>query len=198
MGTTHRMKKILLCGDSFSADWGSTGWPQMLSKDFNITNLSQAGVGEYKILKQIESTSLDNFDLVIVSHTSPSRIHTVSHPIHRTGFHKNCDLIYTDLEHKNSFFNISLRTAKNWFRFHYDDQYQIDIYNLIREKINNLCTIPYISISHARLNIDVKQETNFIDFFDIWKNHRGKINHYDDAGNQQIYEILKNKINKII
>lgn len=192
------MKEVLLCGDSFSADWGDIGWPQLLSRDFNITNLSQAGVGEYKILKQIESVNIRDYDLVIVSHTSPSRVHTANHPIYKTGFHKDCDLIYTDIENKNSFFNSSLKIAKGWFKFHYDDQYQTDIYKLIRNKIKNICTIPYISISHAHLNVDVIPENKFIDFSELWKTHRGTINHYNEIGNQKIYEILKDEIYKIL
>lgn len=192
------MKKILICGDSFSADWGLVGWPQLLSEDYNIVNLSQAGVGEYKILKQIQSVDLKNFELIIVSHTSPSRVHTARHPLYREGFHKNCDLIFTDLENKFSFFNRSLKIAQGWFKYHYDDQYQIDIYHLIREKINTLCAIPYISISHADIEYKNYNEKNFIDFFHLWKTHRGSVNHYDDHGNNEIYRILKDKIQTLI
>jgi hypothetical protein len=188
------MIKILICGDSFSADWGSSGWPRLLSNEFDVINLSQAGVGEYKILKQLESVNVKDFDLIIVSHTSPSRVHTPQHPVYKKGFHKNCDLIYTDIENKRSFFNTSLKVAKGWFKFHYDDQYQVDIYNLVREKINNLCTVPYVSISHVDFDLNLKKENVFIDFSNIWKNHRGGINHYDTYGNQEIYKILKNKI----
>ena len=39
-----------------------------------------------------------------VSCTSPSRVHTQNHPLHKKGLHKDCDLIYTDLEDRNSLF----------------------------------------------------------------------------------------------
>ena len=62
-------KKILICGDSFSSDWSPEypdcqGWPNLLAKDYKVTNLSQAGCSEYRIYKQIKSKNLDNFDFV--------------------------------------------------------------------------------------------------------------------------------------
>ena len=53
--------KILICGDSFAADWTikypGQGWPNMLSQQYEIVNLAQAGCSEYKILKQLEFTN---------------------------------------------------------------------------------------------------------------------------------------------
>ena len=50
--------KILICGDSFAADWTvkypGQGWPNMLAEIHEVTNLAQAGCSEYKILKQLE------------------------------------------------------------------------------------------------------------------------------------------------
>ena len=115
--------KILIAGDSFAAKWPDTtvGWVDLLSKDHKVTNVAQAGVGEYKIYKQIENIDQNLYDCIIVSHTSPSRIHTPSHPIHTAGFHKDCDLILTDISEKFSFFDNRLKTAQGWFKYHYDD-----------------------------------------------------------------------------
>ena len=50
-------KNILICGDSFAADWtkkyNGNGWVNMLCNDFNITNVAEAGVSEYKIYQQL-------------------------------------------------------------------------------------------------------------------------------------------------
>jgi hypothetical protein len=181
------MKRILIAGDSFAADWPGNGWPKMLSRHFDVTNLAQAGVGEYKILKQIQSIDCNLFDAVIVSHTSPSRVHTPAHPIHKFGFHKDCDLIYEDIQ-RPSWFNRSLQIAKGWFNYHYDDKYQIDIYQLIRKEINRTIKVPYISISHVDFGVDLVVENNHIDFKNLWKNHRGQINHYDEDGNIEVYK----------
>lgn len=183
------MKKLLIVGDSFAADWPGEGWPKMLAKHFNVTNLAQAGVGEYKILKQLKSVNCNLFDCVIVSHTSPSRIHTPRHPLHTAGLHKDCDLIYEDLQ-RTSWFNQSLKIAKGWFNYHYDDEYQLDIYRLIRKEINDLIQVPYISISHVDFGTNLVLEKNHIDFKDVWANHRGTVNHYDQIGNKKVYKKL--------
>ena len=98
-------KRILVAGDSFAAEWPTgKGWVHKLAEDNAVNIVAQAGVGEYKILKQLHNVSatdpywVNNYDCVIVCHTSPSRIHTPQHPVHQEGLHKDCDLIYSDLE----------------------------------------------------------------------------------------------------
>ena len=188
--------KVLIAGDSFAARWPDEvfGWVNYLERQYNVINIAQAGVGEYKILEQIKSVNLNDFDLVIVSHTSPSRVHTPNHPLHKNGFHKDCDLIYTDLESHSSFFNTSLNTAKNWFRHHYDETYQIDIYNLIRKEINAIINIPYISLTHIDVATRLSIEQDNIDFSDLWKKQRGDVNHYTETGNRVIFKIVSEKI----
>lgn len=192
-------KKILIVGDSFSSIWPdtTTGWPSLVANDYIVTNLSQPGIGEYKILKQLKDAPVDNYDLTIVSHTSPSRIHTLNHPIHKGGFHKNCDLIYTDIEDRWSLFNENLTVSKKWFEYHYDDEYQIDIYNLVRAEIQRLINTKYLSITHTEISSNLTVEQNYIDFSNIWKDHRGNINHYTDHGNQLVYKELKEAINTL-
>ena len=99
------MKKILVVGDSFAADWTKKypeghGWVNLLSAEYAVTNLAQAGVGEYKILQQIKSVpDIQMFDLVLISHTSPYRIHTRKHPVHHADpLHNHADLIMEDIE----------------------------------------------------------------------------------------------------
>ena len=105
--------KILITGDSFAADWtikypNICGWPNMLAKEYSVTNVAQAGVSEYKIWKQIKCQNLQNFDIVIVSHTSPSRVHTFHHPIHsKDKLHYNADLMLNDIiYHKSKLKNL--------------------------------------------------------------------------------------------
>ena len=67
--------KILVAGDSFAAEWpGDDGWVKLLAHSHEVTNVAQAGCGEYKIFKQIQKANLDEYDCVIVSHTSTSRV----------------------------------------------------------------------------------------------------------------------------
>jgi len=192
--------KILIAGDSFAARWANTdtGWPSLLSQCFNVTNIAQAGVGEYKILKQIKNSDLNKFDLLIVSHTSPFRIHTPEHPIKRDGLHKNCDLIYTDLEANIDPSNKSLTTALDWFKYHYDEEYQCDMYNLVRQEINRIANIPYLCLDHNPITSNHAFEKDRIDFSNIWTKHRGVINHYNDDGNTLVFQTIRDKIEKLL
>lgn len=187
---------ILIAGDSFAAKWPniSAGWPNLLDLKYSVTNIAQAGVGEYKILKQIKSVNLNNYDLVVVCHTSLSRVHTPQHPIHTTGLHKDCDLIITDIKSKFNWFNASLRTAVNWFKYHYDDVYQHDIYQLIRNQIDYIIDIPYISIDHFIDSAVLGNETVRLNFSDYWPTARGDTNHYNRQGNVYVYEQVSKTI----
>lgn len=188
--------KLLIAGDSFAAQWPdvTTGWVNYLEDYYHVTNIAQAGVGEYKILKQIQSQSITDFDIVVVSHTSPSRVHTVNHPLHKTGFHKDCDLIFNDIADRNSLFNNNLSASQGWFKYHYDENYQIDIYNLMREKINSLISIPYLSVSHIDIVNQLAIEKNHIDFSDLWNTERGTMNHYTYNGNKIVFDTIRNKL----
>ena len=95
--------KVLICGDSFAADWTvkytGKGWPNLIAENYTVTNLAQAGCSEYKIYLQLASANLDQYDAIIVSHTSPNRLPVEVHPVHSNDpLHKNSDLIYTDLK----------------------------------------------------------------------------------------------------
>lgn len=192
--------KILIAGDSFAALYpgASQGWPNLLSKNHNIKNIAQAGVSEYKILNQIKSENLNQYDLVIVSHTSPSRVHIKKHPVHLTELHKNCDLIYTDIEEKNHWFNKKILAAKLFYKHIYDDEYQIDIYNLLRKEINSLIDIPYIGLGHVPIVSKFKIEENFLDFSSIWPLYKGETNHYNIEGNHEIYKSLTKEIERVL
>lgn len=193
-------KSILIVGDSFAAPWGDkyAGWPKFLENNFTVTNLAQAGVGEYKILKQLTSVVLEQFDCVIVCHTSPYRVHTPRHPTHLKGLHKNCDLIYTDIIEQKSWFNRSLETAKNWFKYHYDNDYQKDIYQLLRNEISSKINIPYISIDNLEGSVEFANEGNHLDFTKFWLENRGYVNHYSHEGNYGIYISVKKTIERIL
>jgi hypothetical protein len=190
--------KILIAGDSFAASWPNTtnGWMDLLAKEHQVTNLAQAGISEYKIYKQLEHQDFNQYDVVIVSHTSPSRIHTRNHPLHKDGFHENCDLIITDLIEHFQPFNKNLQISKAWFQYHYDEEYQIDIYNLLRQQIKSIITIPYISLSHLKISNILSTEDHHIDFSDLWAVERGNINHYTEKGNRIIYETILNYLER--
>lgn len=187
--------QILIAGDSFAAKWhGGRGWVDKLEKRYNVTNIAQGGVSEYKILKQLETIDHSKFDIVIVSHTSPYRVHTPNHPLHKTKLHANCDLIANDIMDRYSLFNNSLRAAQGYIKYHFDEEYYIDIYKLIRSKILDLITAKYISMSHLKLSKHLTVEPDHMDFYKTWQKHRGNYCHYDDKGNSIVYNFVKKRI----
>lgn len=189
---------VLIAGDSFAAEWpGHNSWVKLLARDYDVTNVAQAGVSEYKILQQIQTANLDEYDLIIVSHTSLSRVHTPKHPLHKEGLHKDCDLIFNDIN-RISFFNASLKAAKDYFKYHYDDKYYQTVYSLLRKEINTiLAEKKYLSMSHVEVAKLFIHEDNHLDFSEFWQSHKGTENHYNITGNQKIYDIVVDKINKL-
>jgi hypothetical protein len=192
-------KKILICGDSFSADWSSQyqdypGWPNLLENNYKIVNVSQAGASEYKIWLQVKSQDITDFDFVIISHSSPFRVFVRDHPIHRSGLHADSDLIFNDIDRFMPW-NRHVQTIRNWFRMYFDEQYHHDIYCMIRKEIMQL--VPeekYICTSHSYHRRDFIPEIKNIDFTDTWVNNRGIVNHYTPDGNQLVYQMLLKEI----
>jgi hypothetical protein len=198
---------ILIVGDSFAADWSVKyknvfGWPNRLDKIYNVTNLAQAGVSEYKIYKQLISVDLDLFDLVIITHTSPYRVVTKHHPIHcNDSLHKHSDLLFSDIEyHSNSFLgwlNRSLRSAYNFFIFHFDQEYQELVYELfvdrIEQVLHNKMTIAIVT--PIALDRCIKQNNTIY----IHNNQvqQGLTNHMSDSDNLELFQKICNCIDEI-
>lgn len=186
------MKKLLICGDSFAADWtikytGKLGWVNMLEKEFQVTNLAQAGCSEYKIYKQIKSLELKKFDNIIVSHTSPYRIYTDHHPVHyRDKLHKNSCFIYSDIkEHIKNF--PELTSLNDFFENYFNFEYAEHVHNLLCMEIESYCPASTLHITNIDWN-NLHEFKNWLKFDNIFKDHRGVINHYNDEGNKMIFD----------
>jgi hypothetical protein len=197
--------KILILGDSFAADWSAKylqaqGWPNLLANRFEVTNLAQAGVGEYKILKQTRSVpNLGVFDLAIISHTSPYRVHTRQHPVHHDDIlHKNSDLCISDIAYHSDLiketFNFPLKSANRFFLDHFDQEYQETIYQLIKQQIHQyLKNIRTIVIHNSISLLDYPDSVEILDITSIEKSNPGLHNHLDDKGNFQVFNCLCKK-----
>lgn len=180
--------KILICGDSFAADWtvkypNRKGWVNMLADQHDVTNLAQAGCSEYKIYLQLLSQNLTAYDKIIICHTSPNRIYVKEHPHHKDDkLHKNSDLIYSDLKYRDKHDPLVA-----YFETCFDLEYFNFIHTLICEKIDSL-TKPF-QILHVT-NIywdDLYKFPNSQDFAKVFEKHRGDTNHFDDQGNLLVY-----------
>lgn len=184
-------KTILIVGDSFAADWTKkykgVGWVNMLESDFNVTNIAEAGVSEYKILKQLDSVNVSEYDYVIVSHTSAYRIPVKEHPIHSNDIlHKNCDLIYTDLkEHQE---NPLAKIAVDFYSYLYDVDYAVFTHELILKEIQT----KYPNLIHITFFDSFNQSISNVKLFEnVFLNNKGQMNHLNDRGNKIIYNNIK-------
>jgi len=180
---------ILIAGDSFAAPKEEKHtWYNRLSQNHTIKNIAEAGVSEYKILKQIESQlPLTEWDKIIVVHTSPYRIHTHTHPIHKYGSHSNCDLLYADLEYhslqKRHKDNKSLQAALSFIEYHFDTEYYKEVYTLIRNKIKSLTKVT------NTLDLCAWDKNTVLHNVSI--NHEGTINHLSEKGHNLVYNYIR-------
>lgn len=190
--------KILICGDSFAADYTvkyqGEGWPNKLAKIHKVKNVAQAGCSEYKILLQLQNENLSKFDVVIVSHTSPFRIYINEHPVHSMDkLHNNCDLIYSDVK-EHSIKNSKLLALVDFFENYFDIGYAKFIHNLICKEIDNLLhnhhAIHVTNIDYS----DLYQFEHMINFELLFKTNRGIMNHYDEQGNNIIYNQIVERL----
>jgi hypothetical protein len=191
------MDKLLICGDSFAADWTvkvkGKGWVNLLEQDYKITNLAQAGCSEYKILKQLQSVNLDKFGMVLVSHTSPYRLYVPEHPVHhKDKLHKNSCLLYSDvLEHLPD--HPELKPVVEYFDKYFDVQYAEYMHNLLLRDIEELCPVKTLHISHIDWK-NLHEFEIFANFKEVFAKHRGSVNHYTEEGNQIVYQSVSNRL----
>lgn len=191
-------EEILIVGDSFAARYPNDkgqGWPLLLRESYEVVNLAQAGVSEYKILKQLRSVSnIGRFKFIIVAHTSPYRVHT-RNSIHKTELHKDCDLLLSDVEAKKFTLNPAIKSAQGYFKHHFDPNYYEDMYELIRKEINFVTRyVPTLHIDHFESSLKYAHEDNNLDLSKLWPDFRGDINHYTIYGNQIVYENILDKL----
>jgi hypothetical protein len=166
-----------------------------LAQQHQVTNLAQAGVSEYRIYQQLRSvTDLSVFDTVIVAHTSPLRVPTRRHPMHSNdSLHKNADLIYSDIVYHakqlKNIFNLRLHAAREFYRYHYDDEFFEDTYWLFREKINTILANNKV-VTLATFKDCPATEEYVLDFTDLLNTNPGLINHYSEKGNQVVFDTI--------
>ena len=189
-------KNVLICGDSFAANYqiadaATWGWPNLLAGIHQVTNIAQAGVSEYKIIKQLQSQDLNDYDLTIVVHTSAYRVHIQRHPLHtKSRLHGNCDLIYSDLLASESD-NTVVKTALSYYEQIYDREYYRDLYRMMQSTINQWCA-GYPVLHLCFLNNDCDHPfDNYIDMSDIYQNSPGTVNHLSDQGNLDAFNRIQ-------
>jgi len=197
--TKSKRLKLAIFGDSFGVNdsfGDNIGWTTLLSQIHQIDNFCQSGVGEYKILRSIQKCNLSKYDALIVTHTSPMRVHTLTNPLHQnTKHHKNCDIIFSDIEHRTDEFSTM---AKQYFKFSFDTEYYVDVHNLICQQIHNY-TKPFttVHVTHFDYNGLYNFDNALINMYTQWVNNKGSVNHYSKQGNQLVFEYMSNLLNQL-
>jgi hypothetical protein len=186
-------KNILICGDSFAADWtkkyDGIGWVNMLCKDFNVTNVAEAGVSEYKIYQQLKKQKIEDFDKIIISHTSAYRIPVEIHPIHSEDIlHYNCDFIYSDVKEHGD--NPDVKCIVDLYEKHFHIDYAVFVHNLILKEIKSLCSDAINITFFDSFNQDSVQ------LEEIFLSNRGNINHLNEVGNKIVYDKILKLLNE--
>ena len=95
------LTKTLIVGDSFAAPitGADHAWYNNIGP---VKNCAQAGIGQYKILKQIQNYYNTQTNVILVI-TSENRIHIEKNPFYSIGhYHENCDLIFSDVSSRKS------------------------------------------------------------------------------------------------
>lgn len=184
--------RVLICGDSFAADWSRArppypGWPTILGQTLQVTNVGQAGCSEYKIWLQITKQNIRRYDHVIIAHTSPYRIAIDTHPDHHHDpLHSHCDLIYTDVAASH---NPELACARDFFERFYRMDYARFVHELIiRREIEWLQqhgaqSVLHVSGLHGEF---MPAGTCDMDFSEWFARHRGQCNHLNQSANQDV------------
>ena len=166
-------------GDSFAVN--SDGWVGMLGRDVRI--FSQNGVGEYKIYKQV----IENlkFDQAIICHTSPWRVHTRMHPVHKNNLiRENNDFLLNDVEY-HSKINKDMKIVNEYIKKYYDPEYQQDVYNLLLKEIMCIPNSIHITFHNPEDTQQISHNYNH-----VYTQHPGNINHMCDEGNKLIANLI--------
>jgi hypothetical protein len=193
------MNKLLLVGPCWSSDWtikySGIGWPNMLSNDFVVTNLSQTGCSEYKIYLQLQSVDIHAFDAIIVTHSTPRVFYVKEHPVHyRDPLHKNSDLVYNDIREASKK-DKSLLPIVTFFENYIDLDFMQFIFDTVCEKIDQTLQDFKGKVLHvAHFPDDINYTFPNLIKFDLFPKHRGLLNHYDDQGNSIVYKTLLEKL----
>ena len=195
------MEKLLIIGDSFAADWSATttvcGWPNKLAEHYDVTNLAQAGCGQYKIYKQLHSVDYQNFDHIVIWHTSPYRIHVLENPIHKDDpLHHAADIIFSDIDY-HAKTDKSLLPIMDWFHHYFDLEHAEFIYSLVCDRMLDILTGFPGKVIHCACQNSVykrlQQQPHFLNFYRLFQpaSIEPKSNHFNEMDNVQIYQKLK-------
>ena len=178
-----RNMRLLIVGDSFSAD--TDGWPSQLG--VSVTNRSQRGVSQYKILKQLQDHA--DHDCVLIAHTSPWRVHTPHHPVHAdSDTRTHNDFILADVEY-HAQHNQEMQLVNQYLSKYYDAEYQQWVWH---SAVDQMMQID--SAVHCTFHDPEDTERIPHNYHHVWQQHPGDVNHLNTQGNALIAQLVEQLI----
>lgn len=180
------MKKILILGDSFCyTNNYEQHWANKLAQHYEVKNCSSLGIGEYKIYKQYNGQS---YDIALVHHTSPFRVHARINPLHQ-GKWKNSDFILSDVEFHAKKGNDTAKNILSYLENYIDYDQQVDIWNILVKKMFKMKNTIHFTFFEEIENT-VKIPNNFFDIFVKYRDKESS-SHLSAEGHQIVYQRLK-------
>ena len=199
---------IAFCGDSFCADYkliseDNLGWPYLVANKLgmSIASFGIAGSCQYRILKQAEILfEKKSCNIIVICHTSPFRIYAPEHPLRRIDpLHFSSDFVPADTFKKKKYYEKDpyISAARSFYKYLFDDTHQIDIHQLICQRIEYICSKQNIKILHTSgfEYEDFFKFKSFTSISHIVHNYAGSVNHLNQEGNILLAELIYQKIN---
>jgi hypothetical protein len=177
--------KIVIFGDSFSADCVENSWPSWLEQKYTVQNHSLRGASEYRLycsfMNNLETAQ--SADAVIFFHTNPQRVFVPDHVDYMrrgTNTHSYSDMVANDVMSDPRWRNI----ADMYYRNFFDEGFQNTLYTMLIQNISSRLQ----NILHCS-GFDVSMKIK--SFYELRKTNPGPINHLDKTGNQIVYNYIE-------
>lgn len=177
--------KIVIFGDSFSADIEKNSWPWLLEQKYTVQNYSLRGASQYRLYCSFLNnlSAAESADTVIFFHTNPLRVFVPDHVDYMrrgTGTHPHSDMVANDAMTDPRWRSI----ADTYYRNFFDEGFQNTLYTMlvqdISTKIENILHCTGFDVPLAIKSFYKLRETN-----------PGSVNHLDTAGNQIVYNYIE-------
>lgn len=176
--------KIVIFGDSFSADRMEHSWPWMLEQKYTVQNYSLRGASEYRLYCSFMNNldSAQSADAVIFFHTNPQRVFIPDHVDYmrrNTSTHSHSDMVANDVMSDPAWRNI----ADMYYRNFFDEGFQNTLYTMLIQNISTRLT----NVLHCS-GFDVPIIKSF---HKLRETNPGSMNHLDNNGNQIVYNYIE-------
>jgi len=182
--------KLAIVGDSFSSNSSTGSWIELLARSNEVKNYSLRSISQYRIFDILTKNlpEIIKADAIIIWHTNPDRIYVndeVKFPTRDIAFHRYADLVAADS--LNSQDKEWQDVAKTYYKIFYNQEQQMVYCQLILEKIKSILGKQKV-IHCSGFDLHALPEIKRFDY--LLATHPGEINHYNLAGNQEVFDYI--------